>query len=392
MKRGIMKRLITLIITQIMVFYFGNSLTPINVNLTDTDIFYVGEKFSQVIEESETDDFTYEIVDDQGNTVTIDQVQLDREYTLKITAYKGKKTTDIEKKVIFKDNKAPRIQAEAEYTVPYNETLTYDYDDMILIDDNYDSFVTVNYEEIGKEEMGKVGTYTLNVTAKDSSGNTSVRNGIQIHVIDDEAPTITIGSLSTNRDYSLGVLRRQIKASDAVDGAVDVVLEKELGEYANGDYDVIARATDAAGNTAQTSFKLHVTDVNTTVYTPVTAPNATAQAIVDEAFRLLGTYSDCTSLVENALNAASLTGRSYSNGWSSLYNETIYRNGTVTDDPQPGDIIYYAHNSSNTSSHVAVYIGNGMAIHGGWDGYTVAIFSAYVNGASDPVFVRYANE
>ena len=385
-----MRKLIMFIISQVLMFWSGAN--SINVDLKDTDVFYVGESFSQVVEESETDEFDFVILNDKEEEIGIDKLQLDQTYTLSITAYKNNRSINIRKKVILKDRMAPRILAEKEYTLPYKEGLNYDYEELMVIDDNYDSYVEVTFTEHGKDELEGIGTYTLDVNAKDSSGNEKTVKNIQIHLVDEEAPKITLTPLSTNQDYDLGVLRRSIQATDNVDGDVEVVLDKELGEYGRGDYEVTASATDSSGNTSEEVFQLHVTGINTSIYTPVVAPNETAQKIVDEAFARLGTYSDCLTLVENCLNAAGLTGKIYRNGWYSLNNDTLYEKGEVVEDPLPGDIIYYSYNSSHTSTHSAVYIGNGMAIHGGWDGNHVAIFRANVNGAASPIYLRFTNE
>ena len=48
---------------------------------------------------------------------------------------------------------------------------------------------------------------------------------------------------------------------------------------------------------------------------------------------------------------------------------------------QPGDILIYQHtigaNGGAHYDHVAVYIGGGMAVHGGWNGGSVVVASAY---------------
>lgn len=53
---------------------------------------------------------------------------------------------------------------------------------------------------------------------------------------------------------------------------------------------------------------------------------------------------------------------------------------------QPGDLVEYA-NGGNNTWHVAVYLGNGLALHGNWNGTTV-IESIYVPGGSNPYFER----
>lgn len=56
-------------------------------------------------------------------------------------------------------------------------------------------------------------------------------------------------------------------------------------------------------------------------------------------------------------------------------------------EPEPGDLIYYANGGLGTT-HYAVYLGEGQALQGNFNGTTV-IASAYLNNASDPIFYRY---
>lgn len=59
--------------------------------------------------------------------------------------------------------------------------------------------------------------------------------------------------------------------------------------------------------------------------------------------------------------------------------------GSVTSSPQPGDLIYYD-DAGAGAPHIAVYVGNGQAVHGGWKGGTTVEASAYIG--SGPVFIR----
>ena len=97
----------------------------------------------------------------------------------------------------------------------------------------------------------------------------------------------------------------------------------------------------------------------------------TKQAIVDAALAQLGVHQDCTMLVTNSLRAVGIDFHSGPQGYTSL--------GTWTDYPEPGDICIY-------TSHVAIYIGDGQAVHGGWYGYTTEVWSVYT---SWPQFIGY---
>lgn len=57
------------------------------------------------------------------------------------------------------------------------------------------------------------------------------------------------------------------------------------------------------------------------------------------------------------------------------------------DSPQAGDLIYYANGGLGTT-HYAVYLGNGYALQGNFEGIA-QIKGVYLNGASDPIYYRY---
>ena len=82
--------------------------------------------------------------------------------------------------------------------------------------------------------------------------------------------------------------------------------------------------------------------------------------IVSAAMSQIGVNQDCTSLVSNALAAAGIHYHGWPEGYATL--------GSWTNNPVPGDIIIY-------SGHVAIYLGNGQAVHGGWLGNQTVVAS-----------------
>ena len=102
-------------------------------------------------------------------------------------------------------------------------------------------------------------------------------------------------------------------------------------------------------------------------------------AIYQAALAQLGTFQDCTMLVTNALKAVGINFHDWPAGYMSL--------GTVVpaSQAQPGDLIYYA-NGGLGLAHIAVYAGNGQAIHGGWNGNQTALNTA--NVGSGAVYIR----
>lgn len=89
-------------------------------------------------------------------------------------------------------------------------------------------------------------------------------------------------------------------------------------------------------------------------------PSVNSSAIAAAALAQVGTTQDCTMLVTNALRAVGIN----FHGWPEDYLSL----GTITSSPVAGDIIVY-------SGHVAIYIGNGQAVHGGWYGSQTVVSS-----------------
>lgn len=95
------------------------------------------------------------------------------------------------------------------------------------------------------------------------------------------------------------------------------------------------------------------------------------QAVVQAALAQLGVQQWCTELVQKAVAAS---GTFTWTGYASL--------GQLQQVPmsqaQPGDILYYADGGTGLQ-HVAIYLGDGKAVHGGWgSGLTTAVSTAYV--------------
>jgi len=114
---------------------------------------------------------------------------------------------------------------------------------------------------------------------------------------------------------------------------------------------------------------------------PAPAAGTKAAAIAAAALAQLGVYQDCTMLATNSLAAVGIQFHDWPAGYLSL--------GRVVTAAEaiPGDLIYYA-NGGMGVAHIAVYIGNGVAVHGGWNGNQTVTFSA--NVGSGPVFIRVA--
>jgi peptidoglycan DL-endopeptidase CwlO len=109
------------------------------------------------------------------------------------------------------------------------------------------------------------------------------------------------------------------------------------------------------------------------------ASSGLGATIAAAAYAQLGVSQDCTALATNALAAAGINYHGWPAGYLSL-GRTV-----SAAEAQPGDLAYYQ-NGGMGMAHIAVYVGNGQAVHGGWNGGTTSLFS--VNVGSGPVFIR----
>ncbi len=104
-----------------------------------------------------------------------------------------------------------------------------------------------------------------------------------------------------------------------------------------------------------------------------------AATIAAAARNQLGVGQDCTALVTKALRAAGIN----HHGWPASYLKLGTRVSAAQ--ARPGDLVYYA-NGGMGFAHIAVYIGGGKAVHGGWNGNQTVIQTVHVG--SGPVYLR----
>jgi peptidoglycan DL-endopeptidase CwlO len=98
------------------------------------------------------------------------------------------------------------------------------------------------------------------------------------------------------------------------------------------------------------------------------------------ALAMLGWRQDCVLMAARAIYWN--TGR-----WIQVWPWQYYWYGYAVSYAQarPGDLVYYR-NGGGGLAHIAVYVGNGRAVHGGWNGYTTVLYSVWIG--SGPNFIR----
>lgn len=107
---------------------------------------------------------------------------------------------------------------------------------------------------------------------------------------------------------------------------------------------------------------------------------AGAQGVVNAAMAQIGVMQDCTALVEKSLRAVGIP----AGDLGTQIGEYTALGGTLVSsgDYAPGDILIWS------GRHVAVYIGNGQAVHGGYGGNQTVVAGAFIDGAPSGV-VRF---
>ena len=173
----------------------------------------------------------------------------------------------------------------------------------------------------------------------------------KVEVVDNEAPVIEAQDryvITQGDDFDL---EQEIKVSDDREQEIDVELEGDTDISTPGTYTVQVKATDAGKNETIKNVDVEVQKKTDPYF---------YQKIADAALAQIGVNQDCTMLVTNSLKAVGINFHGAPEAYLSL--------GTLTNDPVPGDICVY-------QGHVAIYIGNGQAVHGGWLGYNTVVSS-----------------
>ena len=140
--------------------------------------------------------------------------------------------------------------------------------------------------------------------------------------------------------------------------------------------------TPSTPETPTTPVEPIVPETPTEPTTP-TNPYADLNARIAAAAQTLVGVTDgqwCTQVVQQALALAGV-----SDAYQLWPDEYAGMYGYYTNDPQPGNLIYY-NNGGRGVDHIAIYIGNGLAVHGNYNGRTV-IESVYIPGGA-PQFIQ----
>lgn len=276
----------------------------------------------------------------------------------------GDENTQIQKIVVEKMNSNQLLETKsAEVTVvsENNDNVYYVYNSTLIKAESVQN-------EAGEQEV------IIKTAQLDGLEESNIQNNYEEKIFSDEmvidvdkedslAPQITLKTnkvkITTNDTFDANQYVSAVV--DNVDENVEVLTEGEVDTTQAGTYEIVYTATDASGNTSEETLEVNVIQ------------GINYQAIADAAIAQIGVAQDCTMLVTNSLAAVGINFHGAPIQYTSL--------GDFTDNPVPGDICIY-------EGHVALYIGNGKAIHGGFDGMTVESTVACANAFIGYIHVR----
>lgn len=215
---------------------------------------------------------------------------------------------------------------------------------------------------------------------------------ILINVKDNVAPKIKLSknsvTIKETDDFDIDDYVKSV--SDNVDGklsySVDGKIKKDGDNYVPGKYTLTVKAKDSSGNTSSKKLtvkvekkkKKNVSNSSQLYYSRSTDTSGYTGAsdVLNAAYAQLGRRQDCTMLVTNALASAGIQ----FHGWPAEYYALGH--SVSASEARPGDLIYYADGGMGMA-HIALYVGNGKAIHGGWTNGSTVLASAEMGSGAN---------
>lgn len=192
----------------------------------------------------------------------------------------------------------------------------------------------------------------------------------------------------TAGENALGADRLDVQATtpeelEQILAELEAAAAAEIAAQEEAQAEQAAAANTNSGTAGAGSSSSSSSSSSSQAAAPAPAPaaasaGASGSSIANAALSQVGVSQDCVALVRRAIAAAGLP---YT-GMGSLFNlgPTIPMSAA-----SPGDVIYYA-NGGVGIAHIAIYIGGGRAVHGGWSGYNTVVAGVDIGGSA-PVFI-----
>ena len=221
---------------------------------------------------------------------------------------------------------------------------------------NVSVYESKNYKVKVKDlDVDTIGKQTISIEGENKKTSEKQSAEVKVKVQDTTAPEITCEDVLTVEQNEAFDINSYVSLNE--EGTIQ--LTSDINTCDVGSFTTMIQAKDTAGNMSEKNITVNV-------------EKGFYQRIADAALAQIGVYQDCTMLVTNSLAAVGINFHGAPTAYLSL--------GTLTNDPVPGDICVY-------QGHVALYIGNGQAVHGGWLGHQTVVSTVECTNA----FIGYVH-
>ena len=209
---------------------------------------------------------------------------------------------------------------------------------------NVSIYESKNYKVKVKDlDIDTIGKQTVSIEGENKKTSEKHSAEVKVKVQDTTAPEITCEDVLTVEQNETFDINSYVSLNE--EGTIQLTTNIDTANL--GTFTTTIKAKDTAGNVSEKNITVNV-------------EKGFYQRIADAALAQIGVYQDCTMLVTNSLAAVGINFHGSPTDYLSL--------GTLTDNPVPGDICVY-------QGHVALYVGNGQAVHGGWLGNQTVLTS-----------------
>ena len=221
---------------------------------------------------------------------------------------------------------------------------------------NVSVYESKNYQVKVKDlDVDTIGKQTVSIEGKNKKTNEKANVKVDVKVQDTTAPVITCEDSITIAQNEKFDINNYVSLNE--EGTVELTNKVDTTNV--GAITTTIQAKDKAGNVSKKNITINV-------------EKDFYQRIADAALAQVGVNQDCTMLVTNSLAVVGINFHGTPTAYLSL--------GELTNNPVPGDICVY-------QGHVALYIGNGQAVHGGWLGCQTVVSTVECTNA----FIGYVH-
>lgn len=221
---------------------------------------------------------------------------------------------------------------------------------------NVSVYESKNYQVKVKDlDINTIGKQIISIEGKNKKTSEKKNVEVNVKVQDTVAPIITCADTITIEQNDVFDINNYVSLDE--EGSIE--LTQGIDTSNTGLITTTIKATDTAGNVSEKNVTVNV-------------EKGFYQKISDAALAQVGVNQDCTMLVTNSLAAVGINFHGAPIEYLNL--------GTLTNNPVPGDICVY-------QGHVALYIGNGQAVHGGWLGHQTVVSTVECTNA----FIGYVH-